>query len=312
MRYADVVSALAMLQESIGLVRWFLTYASFTGKRVVFACESYRTRKASMCGEAAGTANTCSLLFRGSVLIFNQRQTKSPTELLSDSMNASPLTRLPPELRNRIYELALTSEQPLRVLGSKHAANRDLCISLHQEQHNVVALMMTCNAIRSESAQLCCALNTFELTTSEQTVNLNLHDFAKAIGEANSRALRSLVLNIGESYGRSWNWTHKRVLPYLRSMICREFEDLASCKVVIRRRLLYWYYVPGKEVKESFDVDMDVDDFHGSLDTTEGELQRRLGIAELPEERRVLCDVIGQFRVLGGHLIKAQVWDLGK
>lgn len=62
----------------------------------------------------------------------------------------------------------------------------------------LLASLHTCKAIRSECLPLFFSSNTFHLTGTENQIQARLVAFTEGIGEYNTAALRSLVLDIGE------------------------------------------------------------------------------------------------------------------
>lgn len=81
----------------------------------------------------------------------------------SQTMDSSPFVRLPPEMRNRIYELALSHHEPIEVhaVCPNNRFNRPSVWPITQSR--LRALTQTCKAIRAESSKLFFASNDFVL-----------------------------------------------------------------------------------------------------------------------------------------------------
>ncbi|KAK5116315.1 hypothetical protein LTR85_009287 [Meristemomyces frigidus] len=114
-------------------------------------------------------------------------------------MDGSPFARLPPELRNQIYEPALTLGQPITTLWWPTSDN---FLSVRSSGlHHPFALAQTCRAMRSESSALCYNLNAFELRVLDTTATGYEHavrTFLSTIGPANAAALRTLAIDVGD------------------------------------------------------------------------------------------------------------------
>jgi hypothetical protein len=114
-------------------------------------------------------------------------------------MDNSPLKGLPAEIRNNIYELALTQEGPvmLRKEDSSWSWRR-----IKDTKTQPLALTRTCKAIRSECTQLFYSINTFIMRVgsniSQYGFRLMVHRFRAGIGAANFSALRDVKVDFGE------------------------------------------------------------------------------------------------------------------
>ncbi|KAK4952368.1 hypothetical protein LTR10_009174 [Elasticomyces elasticus] len=121
------------------------------------------------------------------------------TESLFPRLAVSPFLRLPPELRNSIYELALQQPEPvvIRRLGKVWPECRQPSSQL---PHHATALTRTCKLIRGEDTQLFYAINTFIILcehVNHRYKLLPLCDFLDQIGQQNKSALRFINVDIG-------------------------------------------------------------------------------------------------------------------
>lgn len=100
----------------------------------------------------------------------------------SDGLASSPLGNLPPELRNRISELALARPKPYVYALQEWIPKRP-------------GLRLCCKTISQECTQLFYAVNTFVFQNCSAFNSLrHLERFTKKIGMLNAAALRNLVL----------------------------------------------------------------------------------------------------------------------
>ncbi|KAK5713593.1 hypothetical protein LTR15_011293 [Elasticomyces elasticus] len=119
------------------------------------------------------------------------------TESLFPRLTESPFLRLPPELRNSIYKLALQQPEPasIRRLGKTESRQPSSQLPYH-----ATALTRTCKLIRGEATQLFYAINTFIILcehVNHRYKLLLLCDFLDQIGQQNKSALRSINIDIG-------------------------------------------------------------------------------------------------------------------
>ncbi|RMY58255.1 hypothetical protein D0865_02706 [Hortaea werneckii] len=106
-----------------------------------------------------------------SLTITEQHQPPTP--------QTSPLLTLPPELRNKIYSLALTSPSKLTPSKTGHL--------------KLPALLQTCVQIRLEATQMWFAQTTFQIPLNPSNLS-NLHTFLETCGKANLAVLHKLEL----------------------------------------------------------------------------------------------------------------------
>jgi len=111
-------------------------------------------------------------------------------------MDASPLSRLPAELRNEIFELAYTSEQPLLVIYNHNNATVRLSPTSLNCYCRLLALRQTCKQIRQETRALVWARNTIVLYAEEGHIAKAVGRLGTQIGEDSFRALHHLVIDV--------------------------------------------------------------------------------------------------------------------
>ncbi|KAK4554392.1 hypothetical protein LTR86_008600 [Recurvomyces mirabilis] len=115
-------------------------------------------------------------------------------------MDGSPLGRLPPELRNYIYELVLQVSKPIHVRCTDLNNTRGFGAS--------IAFTTTCRAIRSESLGIFYAVNTFTLHTTympeikkwgtksgDRLLNNSILAWTSAIGSENCKSAKGIVID---------------------------------------------------------------------------------------------------------------------
>lgn len=113
-------------------------------------------------------------------------------------MERSPLTRLPPELRNRIYELVLRSDDTIEIMDNGIVNGRLALYSRDAAESRILALTITCGKVRAECLQLFYSVNTF-LFNAQWTLNADklrcMHIFRRIIGDQNAAALRNVAFS---------------------------------------------------------------------------------------------------------------------
>lgn len=163
-------------------------------------------------------------------------------------MDASPLQRLPPKLRNHIYELYFAQESIIRLrtcarvgrLGAEVKRLSDGGLRYEPLHHHALALSATCRQIRNESTKLFYACNDFEIPMPGYNMSLfvNIADcvvdrsleagrlFLDAIGLENAAALRSMAADMGVVYvndleGTGLDRVVSDILRYLHKLALR-------------------------------------------------------------------------------------------
>ncbi|KAK5124150.1 hypothetical protein LTR85_001853 [Meristemomyces frigidus] len=136
-------------------------------------------------------------------------------------MDDSPLAKLPPELRNNIYELALRYKEPI-VVSSADALHRRRAqiFSPNGLDSGIFGLAMTCNAIRKECLLLYYSVNEFSLHTDgigQGDDGLRpLYLFRRIIGREAAMALRCVTLRTN---------SYRLVIKLLQSLMTLAKED---------------------------------------------------------------------------------------
>ena len=151
-------------------------------------------------------------------------------------MEDSPLQRLPPELRNHIFKLALTADRPIKL----------------EDLHEKTALIRTCKQIRQEGSAIFYMCNRFSFIFVQDTEDAvaKLCVFLRRLGPKILQHIGSLRVVImphyyvllDQSYGGSWE-------------DCEQFIDSARDQV---REITSVYSDMGIKLK----------DFHTTLRST--------------------------------------------
>ncbi|KAK4954299.1 hypothetical protein LTR10_007729 [Elasticomyces elasticus] len=117
-------------------------------------------------------------------------------------MENSPLSKIPPELRNQIYELVFTYPDSIKCLveGSRSGGSGTICKAYFRVRYPL-AMTETCKAIHNESSQLVFSCNTIEICRTDVVDTRYLNDFhldigtvSSAIGCKNARLVKAIVL----------------------------------------------------------------------------------------------------------------------
>lgn len=121
-------------------------------------------------------------------------------------MDESPLAKLPPELRNRIYELALRQENPVRLHWTIWPEEKVHHMDATRSTPTILALTKTCRQIRQESNKLFYAVNRFIVDCRRMELCSTLMDvLVQQLGKDNVVLAESIVL---DTYP-----THSHMLP---------------------------------------------------------------------------------------------------
>lgn len=151
-------------------------------------------------------------------------------------MDASPLNRLAPELRNRIFELALSQQLPIRITNHIRDSRKSGLLRFEKSDRyggkfyksplQPTALTRTCKQLHSETARLFYALNWFIISAGEfsptedpATAAKNavapLRRFEATIGAKNAGALRDVMLDLDNLL----DYEHFTMSPHTRTVI---------------------------------------------------------------------------------------------
>ncbi|KAI7374092.1 hypothetical protein KC336_g20281 [Hortaea werneckii] len=122
------------------------------------------------------------------------------------AMDASPLAKLPAELRNNIYHEVLLQEETIKLTfkpAEKNVKSRVL-LSGSRQQHQMLALTLTCKPLRRETHDLFFALNSFEILVPEigagsGTLSIAIHRFLDGVTTFSARsAIKSIALDFSQ------------------------------------------------------------------------------------------------------------------
>ncbi|KAK4546437.1 hypothetical protein LTR36_002114 [Oleoguttula mirabilis] len=119
-------------------------------------------------------------------------------------MEASPLKKLPAELRNRIYELALYQRDAITLVAD------DKTNTLHATAKTSIALTFTCHEVRRDTLSMFYAINKFATRTNyfwlQRGLDANLRttacfdqiaEWLECVGVANLKHMTHLCLQLG-------------------------------------------------------------------------------------------------------------------
>ncbi|KAK4952410.1 hypothetical protein LTR10_009216 [Elasticomyces elasticus] len=108
-------------------------------------------------------------------------------------MDESPFSRIPAELRNRCFELALCQPGPIQIHrpGDRFTAT---CITPFP-----TALLATCRVMRKDCTEMFYAVNSFSIPFGGLAPITNMpSQFLSQIGRKNTQAIRSMHVDLGE------------------------------------------------------------------------------------------------------------------
>ncbi|KAF7195273.1 hypothetical protein HII31_03479 [Pseudocercospora fuligena] len=195
-------------------------------------------------------------------------------------MESSPFGKLSAELRNEIYELALTFEDTL-IVTETSASNGLYCSVAHP-----TALLQTSRQIRSEATKMFYANNSFHITDSdtshEKEVTRSfsiLQRFFNTIGLHNSNAIKHLSLDL-VYHQQNARHTHPAAMEKVIDQIdwmcdTAKFRNFESFECVLKINYSF------RDRYRPVVVELDVLDFEKS---------RQKGIAR--QENKLLCSEV--------------------
>ncbi|KAK4900094.1 hypothetical protein LTR27_002857 [Elasticomyces elasticus] len=151
-------------------------------------------------------------------------------------MDASPLQRLPAELRVEIYELVLVQKAPIFVANKKERG-REIQYRSRLSQH-ALAITITCKAIHRESAQLVFSCNSFSITGPQVTRysysakdkhspaknKYALTDFVTAVGSTEAAVVGGIEVMLGEVFSKDMSREFSR--DARRGLEIRQYLDM--------------------------------------------------------------------------------------
>ncbi|EME79161.1 uncharacterized protein MYCFIDRAFT_79718 [Pseudocercospora fijiensis CIRAD86] len=198
-------------------------------------------------------------------------------------MDSSPLAKLSAELRNEIYELALSFEDTITVTGT--SASSDLECSIGHP----TALIQTCRQIRSEATRMFYANNTFHIGGSGSSDSVEVTDafsvlqrFSHTIGLHNSKAIKRISVEV--VYHQRMHFplepsAMENINAQIKSMRhAAQFLDTKSFKCVLKLYSLFQH-----RFRPAVVVELDVVDYEDS---------RQKAIAKNREDSLDLGDAI--------------------
>ena len=145
-----------------------------------------------------------------------------------------PFLKLPPEIRNRVYDLVFVSD---RYIGANGTLTRAFYHDAAEHRH--LAFASACRQIYQESANIFYAKNGFEFFYIRPFL-----EFIEAIGVDRRKLLTKLKFNCSSG-------TPFIVLRYLKS--CTNLQELeVSARIVMPGRPKSWWAYPLKDARAFF------------------------------------------------------------
>jgi len=196
-------------------------------------------------------------------------------------MDKSPLSKLPAELRNRIWELALASDVPLaakwRNTESKFRPERP-------PASDPAALTKTCKQLRAESGQLFYTVNHFILRVDKRGYNQyasSFQGFIKGIEAAGAAAGAESVVGAGAVTLDLGRLSSNRLLPLkaaVKVLGLLVLETPPAVPVSVEARIECQ-----RDACEAYDslfvVELNMRDFEASYGRVMQEIERRIECA---------------------------------
>ena len=183
-------------------------------------------------------------------------------------MDQSPLARLPPEIRNQIYELALHQPKGCMIEARRSTSKPGLQFKLAYWStiSDPTALTRTCKHIRRECVQMFYVINTFHVFIKDGCLTSDIgSQFFEGMGEANSAALREFVLNIPPQAENTLICNPYKFFHLLKDL--RKLpESHPGCAIRIQISLSY-------EQSCAHHATLNVTDLEASLDDVERDLR---------------------------------------
>jgi len=123
-------------------------------------------------------------------------------------MDASPLARLPAELRVEIYELVLELRRPITLSAGREGKLYRNTDDDTEEYIHILGVTETCKAICSEAAKIFYAVNSFTITCSEANDELPMpmmRRFLQSFGKTDVEAMRWIMLHVTCNIRHVWS-----------------------------------------------------------------------------------------------------------
>ncbi|EME78977.1 uncharacterized protein MYCFIDRAFT_79889 [Pseudocercospora fijiensis CIRAD86] len=114
-------------------------------------------------------------------------------------MDKSPMGKLPPELRNKIYELVLVKSRPIYVKSCLETDPNRAVICTSNSERPELALLRTCKQIQQEATSILYHDNVFTFTSQNGDSALAFENFIKLIGSSSAASLRSCRVEGGST-----------------------------------------------------------------------------------------------------------------
>ncbi|KAK4499639.1 hypothetical protein PRZ48_010157 [Zasmidium cellare] len=172
-------------------------------------------------------------------------------------MDNSPLAKLSPELRNRVYEYALIFDDTQLHVTADHY-NAKMHTTNECAQLRPLALTTTCRQIRQETSQMFYHYNTFNIHFEKHTEDQDrdetclLQRFSANMGGVNATNLRRIAVTIGrESFmaevpGRVDDIRHQLLVLRTFALASPNCEVLCKFSWAPRHTSIE-YFLPGEE-----------------------------------------------------------------
>ena len=202
-------------------------------------------------------------------------------------MDNSPFARLPPELRDHIYDAAL--QFPENVVLSKE---RDRGVAPDGKTSRIALnLLLTCRQIQEESVQRLYAVNTFSIVHNQGDASCEdiLKQFVNGIGRTNAKALQSIRVSYTLTQGTIFSGQFRHHMKKVRQIALR----IPDCAIKIDLSFFDIY----KSILFQVQLDLQTLDTKSDKDSWIGKL--KTSVASSVEESE---EVQESMRFLKGHL----------
>ena len=151
-------------------------------------------------------------------------------------MNDSPFAKLPPELRDHIYDAAL--QFPEDIILSE--LRREGGSGLYSETNAQISLglLLTCRQVSKEATRRLYAANTFGVVQNKVDASCDeiLYKFIQSIGQANAESLQSIRVSYTLTQGTIFNGQFRqhlrklldivRIIPHCSTKVDLSFFDI--------------------------------------------------------------------------------------
>ncbi|GAB1744104.1 hypothetical protein NU219Hw_g1264t1 [Hortaea werneckii] len=187
------------------------------------------------------------------------------------AMDASPLAKLSPELRNIIYHEALLQEDTIKLTFKPAKETVKSRVIRHDSacRRHLLALTITCKALRRETHDLFFAINSFEIHASSFVfasrsckASIPINCFLDSVTTLSARlAIERLTLNLGEY--EPTRWGNHNFIPAMVMDIQRNLLTAYPClPLQVRARI---YRVSAEHSDEDPDLEIDMQNLASSV-----------------------------------------------